>query len=737
MQKIENYTSKKASAAKSLIEVLRQRGETEGDRCAYTFLVGKGNQSDDLTYAELDRKARAIAAVLQDLNARGQRALLLYPPGLDYIAGFFGCLYAGVIAVPAYPPNPNQLQRTLARLHAIVRDAEATLVLTTSQIQNMMKLLKFKSRVSGSLGKIVSWKKREDASAPDHADGVETEQLFRMHWLATDSIDDHATAGWREPVVDAETLAFLQYTSGSTGAPKGVMVSHGNLLHNSKLIHAGFGFVPESDAVIWLPIYHDMGLIGGVLQPLVHGYHGTLMSPLTFLQRPYFWLQTISKLKDKRVASGGPNFAFDLCLRKITSEQRKTLDLRHWEVAFCGAEPIRAQTVERFTEAFAECGFRREAFYPCYGLAEATLFVSGVRKSDPPKFHTVEKQALENNRIVSAGDKAKQAHTLVGSGRALLDQKIAIVHPETRTRCAPDEVGEIWVASPSIAKGYWNRPEESEQTFRAFIADTGEGPFLRTGDLGYLHEGELFVTGRLKDLIIIRGVNYYPQDIELTVENSHSNLRPGCGAAFSVDADGQERLVVVQEVRSVKALDAKAIIDAIRSSVNEAHELQVFDVVLIQPRTIPKTSSGKIQRRACRQAYRAGTLDIVAHDKLQPEADGADAPASTPPELPIRQAVLSAAPERRPQLLQEYLRRQTAHLLNVKPERIELQTPFSTLGLDSLATMELLEIIEDDLKIELPMENLTSDATIAYLTERVLATFDGKEAPAIVDADIS
>jgi acyl-CoA synthetase (AMP-forming)/AMP-acid ligase II len=412
------------------------------------------------------------------------------------------------------------------------------------------------------------------------------------------------------------------------------MISHHNLLENLAAIAHCFGHSPQSQGVIWLPPYHDMGLIGGILQPLYAGFPVVLMSPLVFLQSPFRWLQAVSRYQ--ATTSGGPNFAYELCLHKITPEQKLSLDLSSWEVAFNGAEPINAATLEQFAATFAECGFRREAFYPCYGMAETTLIVSGGAKTALPIYQTVEAEALEKNWVVPVSPESNQGlntglttRTLVGCGRQIPRHQIAIAHPETLTRCTAGEVGEIWISGPSVAQGYWNKTEESRHAFAAYLADTGEGPFLRTGDLGFLDNDELFVTGRLKDLIIVNGHNHYPQDIERTVEHSHPAIRPTCAAAFSVEIDGEERLIIVAEVerryrqrKRQAALssedpsqhyswEVKSVIQSIRRSVSSHHDLQVYQAFLIKYGTIPKTSSGKIQRHACRANFLAGTLDIV------------------------------------------------------------------------------------------------------------------------------
>ena len=574
----------------TLVDLLHWRASHGPERRAYTFLGDGEAEERSVTYGELDRQAQVVAARLEILGvASGERALLFYPPGLNYVAAFLGCLYAGVVAVPAYPPRPN---RSVSRLRAIAANSKATVALTTTRILSRLE--------------------RRSAYAPE---------LESLRWLATDDGKDPADE-WHRPAVGADTLAFLQYTSGSTAAPKGVMLTHGNLLHNLAMIYHALGHTSHSQMVIWLPPYHDMGLIGGVLQPLYAGLPVALMSPTSFLQHPLRWLRAISRLGAH--TSGGPNFAYDLCVRRTTPEERATLDLSSWEVAFTGAEPIRQETLERFVAAFAPCGFRREAFYPAYGLAEATLFVSGGSKTTPPVVLPVKGAELKRDRVVAVSAGEEVARMLVGCGRTLANQKVVVVDPDSLSRCPPGRVGEIWVSGPSVARGYWGQAEETERSFRAYLAETGEGPFLRTGDLGFVHNGELFVTGRLKDLIVIRGDNHYPQDIELTVEQSHAALRPGGCAAFSVWSDEGERLVVVQELerRYVTSADLGEVVDSIRGAVAEHEGLELHAVVLVKIGSIPKTSSGKIQRGETRAAYVEGTLAAVATDVLPPPGGG-------------------------------------------------------------------------------------------------------------------
>jgi acyl-CoA synthetase (AMP-forming)/AMP-acid ligase II len=592
----------------SLVEMGRARAESLGEQPLYTFLPDRpGEDQSDLSFAGLDLRARAIGAALQRLGAGGQRALLLYPPGVEFVAAFFGCLYAGVVAVPAYPPRSA---RTLPRLLEIARDARPAVALTTTELKTAI----------GGLA-------------------TQVPELSALRLVATNEVPLEQADAWSDPGASASTMAFLQYTSGSTAAPKGVMVTHGNLLHNEEMIRQAFGQTADSVIVGWLPLYHDMGLIGNVMQPLYLGARCVLMSPIGFLQSPKRWLAAITRYR--ATTSGGPNFAYDLCVRKISAVDRADLDLSTWDTAFNGAEPVRAETMARFAEAFGGCGFQAKAFFPCYGLAEATLFVSGgsgagaVRGA--PRMAAFDRGLLEAGeaRPLPADDPASRV--LVSCGRAWLGQDLAIVDPETLRRSDDGKVGEIWVRGPSVAQGYWHRPVESAETFDGRLAEAaagpagaregGEGehgsaPFLRTGDFGFLDGGELFVTGRLKDLIIIRGRNLYPQDIELTVERSHPALRPGCGAAFSIELGNEERLVVVHEherTANDSPLDpgsVEAIADAVRQAVAEQHEAQVQQVVLLRAGTIPKTSSGKIQRRACRAALLAGRLTVLGASAL-------------------------------------------------------------------------------------------------------------------------
>jgi acyl-CoA synthetase (AMP-forming)/AMP-acid ligase II len=565
--------------ATSMGEVLRARADATPDEVACCFLLDGEEEGPRLTYAGLDRAARAVAAVLREQAEAGDRALLLYEAGLDFIPAFFGCLYAGLIAAPTFPPRPDRLVQSWQGLAAVIADCRPRVVLSTADLA---------AALVGGFANL----------APQEA----------PRWIATDRIDPCRARDWREPRTDPEATALLQYTSGTTAGPKGVMVTHRNLMHNERMIQTALEHSGTGLGVSWLPLYHDLGLIGGVLQGVYHGANTVLMSPLSFLQRPFRWLQAIARYRAD--TSGGPNFAYDLCVQRVTPEQKATLDLSHWSVAGIGSEPISAATIERFTEAFAPCGFRPEAFYPCYGLAEATLLVTGGAKAARPVVRTFRADALAEGLAVDTTPGAAGARTLVGCGRPWLDQEVVIADPQSRTRCQEGVVGEIWVAGPSVAAGYWDRPDETERTFRARLADGGDRCFLRTGDLGCLRDGELFLTGRLKDMIIVRGRNHYPQEIEATVQALHPALRQGCGAAFETGPDGEPRLVVVQEVdrRRGRGANLAALAGAIRQAVAEQHALQVHDIQFLEPGSLPKTSSGKVQRHACRAGYERGAL---------------------------------------------------------------------------------------------------------------------------------
>ncbi|MBV9788389.1 MAG: AMP-binding protein, partial [Chloroflexi bacterium] len=651
-----------------LAKLLQWRAEQYPNQLAYIFLESDGTEQR-LTYGELDRRARVIAAAVYASGGAGQRVLIVCPPGLDYLAAFFGCLYADAIAVPAYSPTTSRASRTLPRLQAIVADAQAALALTTSAAREV---------VTGIYGQ-----------APE---------LARLSWIIVDELNaDGDVAPLPAP---SQSLAFLMYTSGSTSTPKGVMVSHANALHNAAAF-PGFRSRPCQSIVSWLPLFHDLGLFLGVIHPLYQGVPAVLMSPADFVRQPLRWLEAMSRFRG--TTTGGPNFAYELCVRKTTEEQRARLDLSSWNLALNGAEPIRPETLQRFAETFAAAGFRPEAFYPSYGLADATATVTGTSDFSAPYVLSLKRQELAQRRVSLAEPNDPLALTLVGCGGGLDGQVIRIVDPNSGHPCAADAVGEIWVSSPSIGQGYWNRPAETERVFGARLAADGDRTFLRTGDLGFLHGGELFIAGRLRDLIIIRGQNYYPEDIELTVERSHPLLRAGCGAAFALDVDGEERLALVHEIEDPSA-DPAPIIAAIRRVVIEHYDVLAHRLVLIAPGTIPKTSSGKIQRSACRTQLLDGTLKPIAdwqHQRGEPAARSAHQPTT----------------------IERWIADWLARQIGIAADRIDRRAPLSSYDLDSMSAMTLVGELEQWLGRQLSPTLVWSypsiEALAAYLAGEI------------------
>ncbi len=657
----------------SLVHLLETRAADRPQQLAYTFLRDGEVEEAHLSYGELARKARAVGAWLQERNLQNRNVLLLYPPGLEYIVAFWGCLYAGAVAVPAYPPRRN---RHFDRLQTIAADAHSQIALTTSSIRE---------QIQSSL--------------------TEAPALSELTWGVTEDLHPQLADSWRAPHLNHSTIAFLQYTSGSTATPKGVMVTHGNLLRNEELIRGAFHQNEHSVIVGWLPLYHDMGLIGNVLQPLYLGARCILMSPLAFLQQPSRWLRAISRYRG--TTSGGPNFAYDLCSQKISREERDSLDLSCWTVAFNGAEPVRADTLQRFVDCFEPCGFKREAFYPCYGLAEATLFVSGARVKAQPTIKTMQRTALEKGFAV-ADQVEHDLVSLVACGASQREPHIVIANPESLASCAPGEVGEVWISGPSVAAGYWNRPEETANVFQAYLSDSGAGPYLRSGDLGFLESHELFVTGRIKDLIIIRGRNLYPHDLERTVEKSHPALRAGGGAAFSIERGGEERLVIVHEIGRHISSSYDEVIGNIRQSLAEEHEVQPYSVALVATGVVPKTSSGKTQRRACREMFLSSTLAVVAVWNASEDEQASE-------------TVLNVETE---EDLAGYLCTQLASRLGVVSASIDVREPITRYGLDSLSAIEMAHAIESEFGVEWPMAALLEGPSLLELAKQLRARIE-------------
>jgi acyl-CoA synthetase (AMP-forming)/AMP-acid ligase II/acyl carrier protein len=703
----ENGYRAEDGQAATLVELLQLRAAETGSGCEYGFLKEDGTLAT-WTVADIERRAMAIAAVLQVACQPGDRVLLVYPPGIEFVPAFLGCMCAGVLPVPATYPKPR---RPMPRLTSISQDSGAAVVLTTSATLDTLEL----SRTSP--------------------------ELQALDWLATDAIADEQASRWKPFSPDPSDLAFLQYTSGSTSDPKGVMVTHANLMHNLAVITRAFDVDrlhedgAERTSVWWLPAYHDMGLIGGILGALYAGGRLVMMSPATFLKRPMLWLKAMSDFK--ATVSGAPNFAYDMCVAKTTLEDRKELDLSRWRLAFCGAEPVRAETLRRFAEAFAPCGFRETSFYPCYGLAEATLLATGGDGPAAPVVRSVCADSLGCHQIQEvAGRHDASTREFVGCGRPWLGQEVLIVDSDSRLPVSGDRVGEIWLRGPSIARGYWNRREETAAEFEATRSDDPTCRYLRTGDLGFFRGDQLFVTGRVKEVIIVRGRNLYPQDIEMTVGRCHAALDGGAGAAFSIEVDGTEQLVVVHEIDRQYRGEFEEIIRAVRQSVVHEHELDPHAVVLIRQVSLPRTTSGKIQRNLCRRQYLAAELNVVSHwtntvRQLAQAVETDNSPESAqPPPPPKRKSFPFQKPDRAltafetdrlTEQLESWLLQWLVERAGVAPAEVDRSRPFAEYGLDSLTAVELSQELEDGLRVKLaPIVawNYPTPATLArYLAE--------------------
>jgi len=574
------------AAFTSLADLLRYRAQITPDRLAYRFLKDGADDNLEISYHSLYEQAQSIADKLHHLGVAGERALLMYPPGLDFIAALFGCFYSNTIAVPIPAFHPAWIKRKQESLRHVMYDATPSLIMTT---QNM--------------GRSVRQAFRQNKAIP------------RTRWLFTDTVSPSPSTN--TPSLPTRPIALLQYTSGSTRKPRGVKVSHLNLMHNNERIRRGFGHSETSHAVLWLPHHHDMGLVG-ILQGIYTGFPQTLMSPLTFLQHPFRWLRAISIYRG--TTSGGPNFAFERCLQTVSPTQRDTLDLSTWDLAFIGAEPVRSRTLKRFASYFSSCGFKETAWFPSYGLAESTVMVTGTPKGSRPTIRMLDAKALQHGHVVNTPSSSTQTLSIVSCGTSY-DGQVHIVDPHTCQRCTSDQIGEIWISSNSVSEGYWQNQELTDQAFRGFITPSGEGPFLRTGDLGFIQEGELFITGRLKELIVINGRNHYPYDIEATVSACHPAIQSDACAAFSVLLEDQETLVLALELKrssskahsilesrilgAQESVFEKEILIKIRSAVSTVHDLHVHDVLLIPFGHLPKTSSGKTKRLLCRDRYLA------------------------------------------------------------------------------------------------------------------------------------
>lgn len=559
----------------SLPAVVRSRARLSPNKISFEYVGTFAEEQDQITFAELEQEASLIAAELQlTQDIEGQPALLIYPAGLEFIAAFLGCMMAGVVPI-AVPLSPTPSGK--ARIEAILMSSQARLVLANSAHM-------------GRLSRLL----------------LDSEASRRICWFATDDVSIRSRRDVRTPSASAETLAYLQYSSGSTGRPKGVMISHGAIMANLGVMRAAFRTEPDEISVSWLPHYHDLGLVAGILYPIFEGITGVLMSPAAFLRRPDLWLRTISEVGAS--LSGGPNFAYEHCVRSVDAIDRASLDLSRWAVAISGAEPVRADTMTRFVDSFGGCGFSRRAFYPTYGLAEATLMVSGGNRGEIPKVISLDADALTQGHVVLANCASGATREVVSCGRPRLSVHVA--DPNSGKPVEDGTIGELLVTGPSVARGYFNDPETTLETFGPIGPDGANGR-LKTGDLGFLHSGDLYVVGRAKDLIIIRGRNIHPSDVEMTVQRIDPRLRNNGGAAVSLDVDNEERLYIVQEVDAAGDADLSRLVELIRDAIWLAYGVNAHGVLLIRPGTLPKTLSGKVQRFVCRSAIERGEFDPV------------------------------------------------------------------------------------------------------------------------------
>lgn len=665
-------TQQQAECPDTLFKLLRLRAAAQSEDAAYTYLLDGETEEQRLTYGELGLHAQAIAARIQVLCKPGDHVLLLYGPGLDYIVALFACQYAGVIPVPAYPPDPLRTGRTLPRLRAIVSDCGATLALGTAE----------------SLGWLGSL--------------LPSELGLRLT-LATDTWKEWIGLPWTPPETHPDQVALLQYTSGSTAEPRGVMVTHTNLWH--QFANMEIGDRNDTVGVSWLPLYHDLGLVGGVLTPIYFCRHTVFMSPLAFVQRPLRWLLAISRYRG--TTTGAPNFAFDMCVSKFIPAEAAGLDLSSLKIILTGAEPVRAETLDRFTTTFAPYGLSHDVWRPGYGLAEATLGVTGVRLGTELTSRSFSIRSLQQGVAVVPDNAAEPTRRLVGCGVPLKETEVILVDPVRCLEVPEGHVGEVWVQGPNVGKGYWNRPQETEALFHARLTGSSRGPFLRTGDLGFFHDGQLYLSGRLKEIMIFWGRNVYPQDVESTTWSSHPLLKENGCAAFALHENEQELLVVVQEVARPKKLDLDAVAETIRQAIHAEHQVPLHALVLIRAGTLPKTSSGKIQRNVAREQFQSQELEVIRQWQFPTPLTAGSPDASTPRELPS------------PEQIRDWLVTRIARHCNLPQVQVDIGVPLTQYVLDSVSAVAIAMDLQHWLGRTLSPTLLYDSPSVAVLAERL------------------
>ncbi|MEQ1795111.1 MAG: AMP-binding protein, partial [Nitrospira sp.] len=669
-------------SVQTLADLFLHRCQQPMDGIAYAFVRDTLELGEELSWSELRKRVAQLAEVLRHRTDPGARILLLYPPGLDVVVAFWACIHAGLVPIPAPPPDSIRRKHSLPRLRAILDDAQASMVLTIGSIHALASSL---------------------LMAPEPE---------ARSWLTTDDLSAGSLVD-EPPRRSGTSLAYLQYTSGSTATPRGVMISHRNVLAQCEGLRLATGVTEESRSLCWLPYYHDYGLVHGILAPFYAGIPAFLMSPVTFLRRPLRWLEAIDRLGITH--SGAPNFAYESCLAALQVKGEWSGKLERWAVASCGAEPIRAETVEAVSRRFSAYGFDPKAFTPAYGLAESTLVVTAKCFGTESVVLTVSAEGLANQRVTITEPSAPAAWRLIGCGEPLAGTTIRIVDPVTNVDCPPDRVGEIWVSGQSVADGYWANNEESRATFRASVESDPRATFLRTGDLGFLHARQLYVTGRLKDVIILHGRNLYPHDIERTVEQCHAALRASGGAAFSVDHGQGEELVVIHEVDRVSSLDVDGVIEAIRQGVMDEYLTGIAVVVLVRTGGLPKTASGKVQRHLARAAYLEGTLAVVGMSRLEVRA-----PQSSASGVSESDPHTAGLPHDRSSL-EEYLQKVISVVLQTDVGQIDRARPIVTLGIDSLKAGLLKARLEEDFGVEVSFGRLLTGGSIEDLADYLLS----------------
>lgn len=674
-------------------DVLKHQCENMTNNVVFEFIDIHNQSTGFLTFNELYDKARSVACLLKNENLnKNDRALLIYPPGLDLIVALFACYMIGVIAIPCYPPANNNL---IEKLQLILNDAKPTIILSNQEIINQFhKLQLLKRFMNINIVDYVVSKYFNNYSK------MQSLNLETINWIVTDNVAQF-NGSIDLPNVRSDDIALIQYTSGSTGHPKGVMISHGNLIENLKLIYDGFGLHDNTIGCFWLPPYHDMGLIGGILTPVCAGVKCILLSPIDFLKHPNEWLNIISN--HKVTVSGGPNFAYEYCIKKVTDEQVRCLDLSSWEVAFNGAEPIRKSTLDKFYTKFKSSGFKREALFTCYGLAESTVYVTSSKYNEGFEFINVSKSKLQQHEVELTNDNNDMLE-LVSTG--IQFDHIKIFDPNKKTELSDNQIGEIWVTGESVTSGYWNKPDLTNETFLNNLKNEGNNSrYLRTGDLGFINQNQLYITGRIKELIIINGKNYYPQDIEYTVSNAHHLIRSGQVAAFSITGAQSEELCIVTEIADTNEFKNNLIIaevtNAIRESVALSFGIYTSQIIFLAPKNIPKTTSGKIRRQYIKKLFLSEQLPSVYIDTY-------NSPEFIAPRNEIE--------ERLSKIWRSVL----------KVEQIGVMDNFFYLGGDSMTAAKLMQAIEEEFKIALPLTSIFIDNSIEKQS-KLLIDNDTKE----------